>query len=256
MPEHDEERIFDGRRGAVSLTFDDGTANQLEKAIPPLDERDLRGTFYLNPRDRIMKQALSDWQAVAACGHEIGNHTLSHPCPSAITGGRGLEDMTIDELEADILAAQGQLQTIAPHQKVWTFAYPCYSTYVGRGAGRQSYVPVVARHFLAGRAGGEYGFSNRPDLLDPAALIGTPVERLTARETIELIQRLTGQGQWLVLVFHDIDGEVLSFAQDDYLVVLDFLAHNRDELLTASLVDVATLVARWQSKQSGIPQPR
>jgi len=252
MPEHHEERIFDGRRGAVSLTYDDGTANQLEKAIPALDERDLRGTFYLNPRDRIMKQALSHWQAVAACGHEIGNHTLSHPCPSAITGGRGLEDMTLDELEADILAAQGQLQTIAPHQKVWTFAYPCYSTYVGRGAGRQSYVPVVARHFSAGRAGGELGFSNRPGLLDPAVLVGTPLERLTGKEAVALVEKLTDQGQWVILVFHDIDEGVLPVRRADYLLVLDYLSDARDRIMTAPVAEIARLLESWTPNVSTI----
>lgn len=255
MPEHDEERIFDGRRGAVSLTYDDGTANQLAIAIPPLDERGLRGTFYLNPSDRIMTQTLPDWQSVAARGHEVGNHTLSHPCPSAITGGRGLEDMTLDELEADILAAQDQLQTIAPHQKVWTFAYPCYSTYVGRGAGRRSYVPVVARHFLAGRAGGELGFSNRPGLLDPAALVGTPLERLTGKEAVELVEKLTGQGQWVILVFHDIDEGVLPVRRADYLEVLDYLTDARDQILTAPVAEIAAMLARRMPSGSSLREP-
>lgn len=38
-----------------------------------------------------------------------------------------------------------------------TDTYPCYCTYVGRGESRKSYVPIVAKHFLAGRSVGEYG---------------------------------------------------------------------------------------------------
>jgi len=39
-----------GCKGALSLTFDDGLPNQLEKAVPLLAEFDLRATFYLSPR--------------------------------------------------------------------------------------------------------------------------------------------------------------------------------------------------------------
>jgi len=239
MPENDAGGHFAGRLGAVSLTFDDGTANQLANAIPPLDERGLCATFYLNPRDRLMDSA-QPWREASRRGHELGNHTLSHPCPGAITGGRGLEDMTLEEVEKDILAAQVRLETLAPHQTAWTFAYPCYATYVGRGEERRSYVPVIARHFLAGRAGGEIGFGNRPGTLDPAALIGTPVERLSATELIDLIERLAPAGQWLILVYHDIDGEVLSVRQNDFVPVLDYLARNRDRVLTAPVVEVAS----------------
>jgi hypothetical protein len=40
----------EGCQAAISLTFDDGLRSQLEIAIPRLEERGLRGTFYLNPR--------------------------------------------------------------------------------------------------------------------------------------------------------------------------------------------------------------
>jgi hypothetical protein len=236
MPENDPRGPFAGRLGAVSLTFDDGTENQLANAVPPLDERGLCATFYLNPRDRLMAFA-QPWRKAARRGHEIGNHTLSHPCPSAITGGRGLEDMTLEEVEDDVLAAQVRLETLAPHQTAWTFAYPCYATYIGRGEARRSYVPVIARHFLAGRAGGEIGFGNRPGMLDSAALIGTPVERLTASEVIALIERLALTGQWLILVYHDIDGEVLS-------------VRKRDRVLTAPVVDVASTLRAARIEQA------
>ena len=36
--------------GAVSLTFDDGRQSQLQKAIPAMNRRGLRGSFYLSVR--------------------------------------------------------------------------------------------------------------------------------------------------------------------------------------------------------------
>lgn len=46
-------------KGAVSLTFDDGSQSQLDIAIPILNEFGLLGTFYINPRG-------DDWET-ASC---------------------------------------------------------------------------------------------------------------------------------------------------------------------------------------------
>ena len=68
-------------KGAVSLTFDDGIVTQLDNAIPLLDTQDLKGTFYLNPgKGDRWKTLLPRWQEASQSGHEMGNHTCSHPC--------------------------------------------------------------------------------------------------------------------------------------------------------------------------------
>lgn len=235
-------------RGAVSLTFDDGTENQLEKAVPALDEFGLRGTFYLVPRGEKWAERLIPWREVAARGHEIGNHTLSHTCSSNYTGTLGgLEEKSLEEIERDILAAQERLVQIAPHQRVWTFAYPCYCTFVGRGASRQSYVPLVARHFLAGRAGGEYGFGNQPAAVDLASAWGLPVERMSAFEMIGLVEELASRGQWVILVFHEIDGRRLTVGSYDYRTLLQHLQRRADAIWTAPVAEVAARIAGYQA---------
>ncbi len=37
-----------GKKAAVSITYDDGTVNQFHKALPIMEELDMRGTFYIN----------------------------------------------------------------------------------------------------------------------------------------------------------------------------------------------------------------
>lgn len=191
-----------------------------------------------------MENHLSDWQAVAQLGHEIGNHTLTHPCPEAISGhAGGLESMTLADIEQDILMAQERLTQIAPHQHQWTFAYPCYATYVGRGVARQSYVPVVAKHFLAGRAAGELGFANRPERMDRACLWATPAERLSGEEMSALVRDLTECGQWVILVFHDIDGDLLNVSSRDYLQLLHFLSDERETIWTGTVSEIVAHIA-------------
>lgn len=236
----DLESLWAPYGGAVSLTFDDGTQNHLEKVIPALDARDLKGTFYLFPEEENWREVYAPWKEVAAAGHEIGNHSLSHPCSNNLFATRGgLEDMNLEEIEKDILAAQERLDEIAPHQEEWTFAYPCYNTFVGVGTSRRSYVPVVAKHFLAGRASGEHGFGNRPDLIDLSCICATGVERMSASEMIGIVEELTGKNHWVVLVFHEIDGQRLTVASHDFHLLLDHLARRKDSILTAPVVDVA-----------------
>ncbi len=226
--------------GAVSLTFDDGTENQLEKAVPALDRRGLKATFYIHPQGDGWRERLAPWKNVALNGHEIGNHSLSHTCSSNfLMHFGGLEEKSLDEIEQDILMAHQRLTEVAPHQKQWTFAYPCSNTFVGRGLNRESYVPIIARHFLAGRTSGEYGFANHPGIVDLACVWGISVERMSGFELIGLVEELTHRGLWLILIFHEIDGARLTVGSYDFGMLLDYLYRKKDIIWTAPVVEVA-----------------
>ena len=234
-------------QGAVTLSFDDGTENQLNRVVPLLNSYRIRGTFYIHPHGNDWEQRCAPWKAVAAAGHEIGNHTLSHACSNQIYGkGGGLEDMTLEDVESDILRAQERLNRIAPHQEKWTLAYPCYLSYVGRGLSRRSYVPVVARHFLAGRIAGEYGFGNHPYFCDLSCLWGLPMERMSGYEMIGLVEELICKHRWVILIFHEVDGRRLSVQSYHFEMLLDYLKRRAGELLIAPVIDIARKVRDFQ----------
>jgi peptidoglycan/xylan/chitin deacetylase (PgdA/CDA1 family) len=71
--------IWRGRRdtGAVALTFDDGPAMDTEQFLTVLDGYGVRSTFFMMGQqiERFPQTA----RRVAASGHEIGNHSYSHP---------------------------------------------------------------------------------------------------------------------------------------------------------------------------------
>ncbi|GAB3280764.1 hypothetical protein GCM10027589_07820 [Actinocorallia lasiicapitis] len=64
----------------LSLTFDDGLANQIANAVPVLDKHGVKGTFYIVSRriggNGIMTAA--QIKGLQAGGHEVGGHTVSH----------------------------------------------------------------------------------------------------------------------------------------------------------------------------------
>ena len=239
-------------QGAVSLTYDDGHGSQLERAAPLMEERELRGTFYLNAGGPDWREWLQPWKALADRGHEIGNHTLSHTCSrnfSADTGAKGLERSTLDEIEADVLECERRLQEVIPvAAAARSFAYPCYQTDVGAGATRQSYVPVIARHFIAGRGIGEYGFANTPLNCDLHCLWSHSAEHCRGTELIGLVRKAVKYGRWLIFAFHSIDGGRLGIAEGEYAELLDYLTDEREHIWTAPVAEVAGYVLEAREK--------
>jgi sialate O-acetylesterase len=75
------------KKCAVVLTYDDAINQHLDNAIPVLDSLGLKATFYLTGFSTSMQTRLHDWKKLAVNGHELGNHTLYHPC----NGGPGRE---------------------------------------------------------------------------------------------------------------------------------------------------------------------
>lgn len=177
---------------AISFTFDDGLASQLEIAILRLEEHNYRGTFYLNPRGEDWAERLAAWQPAQAAGHEIGNHTIAHPC--SLNTEPTLQSWTLERMEADISEAERRLDWLFPEQGARSFAYPCYESDVGRGPTRQSYVPVIARLFLAARALGASIRANHPRYADLHHLSSWGGERMSAAELIGLAESCPPEG--------------------------------------------------------------
>ena len=62
---------------AVALTFDDGPSPDTEGILDVLAEHDLNATFFMVGREVERFRGLA--QRVFAEGHELGNHSYSHP---------------------------------------------------------------------------------------------------------------------------------------------------------------------------------
>ena len=61
----------------VSLTFDGGTANHAKEILRILREKDIKTTIFLT--GRFIRKNPETVGEMLADGHEIGNHTMSHP---------------------------------------------------------------------------------------------------------------------------------------------------------------------------------
>lgn len=204
-----------GKRGAVSLSFDDARASQLDNGIPILDRYGVKATFYVNPAR--LEERKPEWRTTAKRGHELGNHSLNHPCSANFSWSRdhALEEYSPEMIEREFAATDQAIRRVAGVTAT-TFAYPCGQKFIGRGLGVQSYVPMVAKHFLAGR-GWLDETSNDPLYCDLAQIMGTELDGLRFDEARRLIDEAVGQGRWLVFCGHDVGPKGVQTTRTDTL---------------------------------------
>jgi len=192
-----------GKRAALSLSFDDGRPSQLSEGISLLDRLGVQATFYLNA-PKLDAAQVPLWKAAHARGHEIGNHTCSHPCSGNFDWSRhnAIEDYTLERMEGEIVDCNTRLEAMLG-VKPRTFAYPCGQTHVGRGQGVKSVVPLVAKHFKAGRA----YFSEEPNeaAYVDLCLLGAEACDSVAFEAMKKgVDRAVETGRWLILAGHEM----------------------------------------------------
>ncbi|MCZ7649328.1 MAG: polysaccharide deacetylase family protein [Planctomycetota bacterium] len=240
-----------GAACAVSLSFDDGMTSQLERAIPYLDRLGLRGTFYLNTPGDAWRERLEPWKAVVEKGHEAGNHTCSHLCSRGPFGReKGLETTTLNALEADILECERRLDEVLG-KRARSFCYPCYDRHVGEGESRASYVPLIAKHFVAGR--GKFNglhHVNFPAACDLSCVGSHACERMGGHELLGLCERAANKGAWTVLTFHGILEGHVSVSEVDFRELCDHLARYPERFWVAPVVEVAQRIRAWRAESA------
>ncbi|MFW6103844.1 MAG: polysaccharide deacetylase family protein [Bacteroidota bacterium] len=192
-----------GKEMALSLTFDDARVSQVEKGIPLLNRYDVKATFYISPHNLLKK--LEGWKKAVETGHEIGNHTVDHPCSGNFEWSRenALEDYTLHKMRAELDSANEFIEKKLGIRPV-SFAYPCGQTFVGRGKKTKSYVPLVASMFETGRDWLNE-VPNDPAYCDRAKLTAMELDGKSFEEVKKLIESARNKGQWLILAGHEMD---------------------------------------------------
>lgn len=241
----------DGRRAALSITFDDARLTQVDNGLPILNRHDVKGTFYVGVKR--VESRLPGWREAVAAGHEMGNHSLTHPCSGNFLFSRqnALEHYTLEQIEKDILAANDAIQQVLGVSPT-TFAYPCGQRTVGRGEGVQSYVPVVARHFVIGRTWLDEAAAD-PTFCDLAQVTGIRMDGASVETLLRLVDNAIEHGHWLVLCGHEVASpeadvtSVLAHGQDTVPKSLDALCayarERADVLWTDTVAAVGSYVA-------------
>lgn len=231
----------DGKKVALSLTFDDARMSQVDAGTALLDQYGVKATFFVVPSS--VKQRLAGWKKAVANGHEIGNHSLNHPCTGNFSWSRdkALENYTLFQMRNELLAANKSIEELLG-VKPEVFAYPCGQTFVGRGIHTRSYVPVVAELFTVGRGWLDEG-PNDPAFCDLAQLTGVEMDGKDFEDILSLIESAKSSGQWLVLAGHEIGDQERQTTRLEMLrKLLEYAQDPASELWIAPIGTVAKYV--------------
>ena len=240
----------DGARAAVSLAYDDALDSQLDHALPALDRHGFRASFYLTLASPGVRLRLDEWRAAAATGHELGNHTLFHPCSASLPGRdwvtpwNDLDRMSVAALKEQILVANTMLYAIDGRAER-TFTAPCGDL----EAAGEAYLDAIKAEFIAIKSM-PGGVVADMAALDPYAVgVDGPVGARGA-ELIAIVEAAARAGTMANLTFHGIGGDYLSVSKEAHDALLQHLADNPD----AYWVDTFLNIMRYVRARQRVPE--
>lgn len=245
----------DGRRAAVSLAYDDALPSHLDHALPALERHGFRASFYLPLASDGVRTRLAEWRAVAANGHELGNHTLFHQCSGAgkdrawVEPHRDLDAIAAAQMAEQVLLANTMLAAI-DGRAVRTFAVPCGDAI----AAGEDYVARV-RHAFAGIRRDEGGMAVDAAAIDPDAVAVIVPVGANGDELIALVEQAGRLGTMLTLTFHGIGADHLAVSTQAHDALLDHLASHRDTYWVATFLDVMQHLRAQRAARASVPPP-
>ncbi len=222
-------------KAAIILTYDDALDSQLDNAIPALDSAGLKGTFFLS---NVQQKDVPRWKAAAAKGHELGNHTIFHPCSK--------KDFPADPrftseayTPASILKEIGQqnvLLTSLDGRDQHGFATPCGET----RAGEVDYLEALrASHlvtYVRGVSTSAEDLRANVALVDPMHIPSRGfAEGTTTEQLIDFAKQAEIGHGWAVYLFHGIGGDHLQVSSAAHRGFIAWLRANRRDLWVTTL---------------------
>lgn len=241
-----------GRIAAVSLAYDDALDSQLDNAIPALDRHGLKGTFYLVPANEPVRLRMDEWRAAARNGHELGNHSLFHPCSAKGPGRewvepqRDLDALSVAQAREQVLLANTVLQALDGRSDGRTFTAPCGDQMAKDG----NYIDAISDQFVGIKLVGGTVVPDMRTLDTQAVPVHVPVDASGA-ELIALVEEAGRQGTMVNFTFHGIGGDHLSVSKQAHEELLAFLEAHRDTYWTATFLEQM----RWVRAQQAASAP-
>ncbi|HEY6977772.1 MAG TPA: polysaccharide deacetylase family protein [Chitinophagaceae bacterium] len=239
----------EGKQAALSLSFDDARLSQVDSGTALLDQFGIKATFFVVPS--AVEERINGWKQAVANGHEIGNHTFTHPCTGNFSWSRknALENYNLDSMRNEMMKCNNLIQQLL-NVKPEVFAYPCGQKFIGRGINTKSYVPLVSELFISGRGWRDEAM-NDPAFCDLAQISGIEMDGKNFDEILPLIEEAKKTGQWLVLAGHEMGTSGVQTTRLAMLKqLLEYVQNPANRIWIAPVGDVA----KYIRNHGNIPQ--
>lgn len=225
----------DGKKAAVVFTYDDGLDCHLDVAIPQLDEFGLKGTFYCTGSSQSLYNRTEDWRTIANNGHELGNHTLFHPCDGAkfdwVKPEYDLNKYTVEQLLVELRTANTLLKAIDGKNKR-SFGFTC-SNYI---AGGEDFTDEIIKMFGVARCDGPIPLTMKDYETFKAPSWG--VLEPTAKELIAYVEEAKENGTIAVFMFHSVGGGYLNVGAEEHRKLLQYIKENKNDFYSDTFFNV------------------
>ncbi|HEV7382282.1 MAG TPA: sialate O-acetylesterase [Dyadobacter sp.] len=244
----DESKPWKGKKAAVVLTYDDALNVHLDNVVPALDSLSLKGTFYLTASSEAARTRIKDWRKAAAGGHELGNHTLYHPCDATGPGMSwvkpeyDLSKYSLGRIQDEIRICNAFLKSIDGRDKR-TFAFTCGHKKVAEG----EFIESLSDDFVAARSvRHEMHTFDQQQLLDIDCY--SMVEQ-TGQQMIDLVKEAQKSGKLLVFLFHGVGGEhALNVTNQAHSELLHYLKEQQNDIYIDTMLNVAEHIKMFKGK--------
>jgi len=244
----------DNRRGAVSLTYDDATPGHHREVAPFLQSHGVRGTFYVPIGNNFLNE-IEAWRQVAADGHELGNHTLFHPCYGArnedlpwLDAGYNLRDYTPKRWQDEVKLANWILRQVDGRSQR-TFGNTCHQRWLGQGDSRICLDTLMPEYFIAAR-GGHTGRAVAPATFDFFNLGTKSATKALFADLREELLQVREAGTWMIYTFHGIGpADSGHFTEEkEHRMLVEWLAAESG-LWVAPVIEIAS----WLKSNPSVP---
>lgn len=229
------------KKAAVCLTFDDGQDSHLDNAIPLLDSLDIKATFYCPGNKESLYKRTSEWKKIVENGHELGNHSLFHPCDGSkfdwVKPEYDLNRYSLDQIRMELYTANTLLKAV-DGKTDRTYAYPCSNYKV---QGDTTYLHVVKQLFSAGRSDGP--IPNTMENIDVNFMPSWGVDSPTGKELIAYVKEARAKGTIATFMFHSVGGGYLNVSNEALRELLIYLKENERDYWVDTFYKVTAYIA-------------
>lgn len=246
-----------GTSCAVSLTYDDAIPIHHQSVAPLLDKHNLLATFYLYIRGLESPDA---WKAIAKKGHELGNHSVFHPCRRSeghaawLPEYYNLEEYSIGRFSDELIVANVVLD-ILDGGKSRSFGNNCTNLTIGTGENEEPMDPTLDELFVAARG----TITNlpvdptKPEFMRLGHYSGDSKTFVQMRAEIEAARE---HGRWIIYMFHGVGKGTHSMFVDDeeHRKLIEWLDEERSTIWTAPVADVAIHLKAAQENGAAAPR--
>jgi|SRR5450432_257139 len=239
------DQAWEGKKCAVVLTYDDAIDQQLDNAVPVLDSLGLKASFYITAYSTSIQSRMNEWKQLAVRGHELGNHTLFHPC----NGGPGrawvkedydLQKYSVQRMVDETRMTNVFLQSLDGKTRR-TFAFTCGDMKIGDS----SFIDPMKKDFVAARA-----VRNEMHPIGQVKLYDLDCYLVNGESGSQLIawaKEAMKTHSLLIVLFHGVGGgNALNVTPQAHREFLIFLEQNKKDILIAPMIYVADDIHSWQ----------